>query len=182
MKGIINKGIQDLIETEFGDDIWERVRARANCPEVSFSPAVDYPDEMTVALVTATAAELGLPIDDVLLEFGRFVVPNTLKNTYRGLYAMAGRSTRAFLKNMDRIHKEVTVTIPNAIPPELSTEDLPDGRLVMHYRSERRLCPALRGLIEGVGIHFGETVHVHEETCMRTGADECKMVIAIGEG
>jgi predicted hydrocarbon binding protein len=182
MKGVINKGVQELIETRFGSDVWERVKARAGCHELTFSPALDYPDEMTAALVGAAAEQLELTPEDVMVEFGKFVVSHTVKNTYPGLFAMAGRSAREFLKNMDRIHAEVTSTIPNARPPSLVTEDLDDGRLVMHYRSARGLCPVLRGLIQGVGTHFGQEVTVEEEACMHEGSEGCRMVITFPEG
>jgi len=47
----------------------------------------------------------------------------------------------------------------------------------MHYRSKRRLCPVLRGLIEGVGMLFDEKLTVRETACVGTGADHCIMEV-----
>jgi len=137
MKGVINKGIQELVEERFGADTWDKIRGTAGCDEPSFSPSLDYSDQVTVDLV------------------------------------MAGANPRDFLRNMDRIHRQVTVSIPGARPPSLRVEGLPDGGLALHYVSERKLCPVLHGLILGVGLYFEQTLAVEEVNCMRNGDAEC---------
>jgi hypothetical protein len=36
MKGVINKGIQELIEAEFGAEAWGRIKEMAKCEEPFF--------------------------------------------------------------------------------------------------------------------------------------------------
>ncbi|HUT92747.1 MAG TPA: heme NO-binding domain-containing protein [Thermoguttaceae bacterium] len=173
MKGVVNKGIQELVEERFGEDTWDEIRSAADCDEPSFSPSLDYPDQMTVDLVTATARCLGLSPDETMVEFGKYWVSNTGKESYPSLYALAGANPRDFLRNMDRIHRHATVSISGARPPSLRAEDLPDGGLALHYDSERKLCPVLHGLILGVGLYFEQTLAVEEVRCMRNGDPEC---------
>ncbi len=60
MKGVINKGIQELVEEKFGLEAWEEVKRRAGCHEPFFATHREYPDEMTADLVEAAAGALGL--------------------------------------------------------------------------------------------------------------------------
>lgn len=177
MKGIINKGIQELVEAQFGPEAWEKVKSQAGCDEAFFAISLDYPDEMTLALVKAASEFAGLPAETVMVEFGKFVVPNTLKKHYATYFALAGSSPREFLLNMNRVHEEATQSIGNAIPPRFEYEELPDGRLLMHYESERRLCAVLRGLILGVGLLFDQELEVRETACMHNGASRCTMEV-----
>jgi hypothetical protein len=78
---------------------------------------------------------------------------------------------------MDKVHKQATKNILNATPPRFEYEELPDGRLLMHYRSERKLCSVLRGLILGVGIYFNEKLQVMETACMNNGSPRCTMEV-----
>lgn len=173
MKGIINKGFQEFIETQFGSEKWEEIKSRAGCEEPFFAISLDYPDEMTMALVKSSSEVLGLDPVEAMVEYGKFVVPNTLKKYYPTYFALAGKSPREFLLNMNRVHETVTRSVPNARPPHLDYEELPDGRLLIHYRSERRLCPVLRGLILGVGILFNQELQVREIACMLKGDPQC---------
>ena len=177
MKGIINKGIQDLVETAYGAEAWAKVRSLAHCEEPFFAVSSDYPDEMTLALVKAAAEVAGLPIETVMVEYGKFVVPNTLREHYPSYFALAGSSPREFLLNMDRVHEQATRSVSQAVPPRFDYEELPDGRLLMHYDSKRRLCAVLQGLILGVGILFDQELQVREISCMHKGDPRCTMEI-----
>lgn len=177
MKGVINKGIQELVESRFGAEAWSTIKEHAGCEEPFFVITEDYPDEMSVALARSASKVSGLSIEDVLFEFGKFWVTNTGRNCYPTFYKMAGTSAREFLLNMDRVHDLATKSISNAVPPKFRYEELPDGRLLMHYDSKRNLCAAFRGLITGVGLFFNEDLEVNEIACVNQGAPCCTMEI-----
>ena len=177
MKGIINKGIQELVETKFGTEPWEKVKELAKCEEPFFSVSEDYPDQMTMDLASAASEVSGLPLESVLVEFGKFWVTNTGAKSYSTFFKLAGKTAREFLLNMNRAHKQATKNILNAKPPNFEYEELPDGRLLMHYRSERRLCAVLRGIISGVGIYLDEELQVKEISCVNNGAPQCTMEV-----
>jgi hypothetical protein len=65
----------------------------------------------------------------------------------------------------------------NASPPRFEYEETDDGRLLMHYHSPRGLCPVLRGLILGVGLHFGDELQVEESACTQQGDPHCTMEV-----
>jgi len=177
MKGVINKGIQELVEAQFGAEAWEQIKTRAGCEEPFFAASEDYPDELTLALVQAASEVSGLPAETLLVEFGKFWVPHTGKESYPTFFRLAGSSPRQFLLNMDRVHQQVTRNVRHAAPPRFTYEDLPDGRLLMHYHSKRGLCAVLRGLILGVGIYFDQELQVREIACQHQGASHCTMEV-----
>jgi len=177
VKGIINKGIQEMVETKFGKEAWEKVKSLAGCQEPFFAISQDYPDETTIKLIKAASQVSGLSEETVQVEYGKFIVPNTLKNYYPTYFILAGSSPREFLLNMNRVHEQVTRNMANARPPRFSYEEPPDGRLIMHYESSRGLCPVLKGLIEGVGLLFGQELVVRETACTKRGDPHCTMEV-----
>jgi len=177
VKGVINKGIQDLVEGRFGRQAWNEIKARAGCKEPLFAVCEDYPDEMTRDLAAAAADVLRMPLAAVMKEFGRSFVTVTLKASYPAVLALAGRSAREFLLNLNRIHDTVTRSLPGACPPRFTYEEHPGGRLLMHYHSRRGLCAALEGLILGVGELCGDSLEVREVVCIEAGAPHCIMEI-----
>ena len=177
MKGIINKGIQDLVEEQFGADAWEKILEMAGCKELFFAISRDYPFESTINLVRAVSEYSGMPMEQVMEEYGRYIVPRTLKENYPTYFTLCGNSSREFLLNMDRVHESVTRSIHGANPPRFDFDELPDGKILMHYRSNRKLCDLLKGLIKGVGDCFGQELHVEETACMHRGDDRCTMEV-----
>ena len=173
MKGIINKGIQNMVETRFGAEAWEKVKSLAGCEEPFFAISNDYPDDMTVNLLNAASEVSGLPVETVMIEYGKFMVPNTLKDQYRTYYKLAGSSPREFILNMGNVHEHVTKSVPNAIPPKFEYQEMADGRMLMKYQSPRKLCAVFHGLILGVGIYFGQELQVQKTSCMHQGDSYC---------
>ena len=178
MKGVINKGIQELVEAKFSTEAWDKIKEMAKCEEPFFSTSEDYPDQMTLDLANAASEVSGLPLETVLVEFGKFWISKTGFESYPTFFKLAGKTAREFLLNMNKVHNQVTKNIRNARPPSFEYEELPDGRLLMHYRSDRRLCAVMRGLILGVGIHFDEELQLKETSCTNNGDPHCTMEVS----
>ncbi len=178
MTGIINTGIQEFVKTRYGAESWDLVKSLANCEVTSFAIYQDYPDEMTIALFKAASEACHLALDTVMVEFGKFIIANVLKKYYPTYLALAGSSPREFLLNADHVHKQVAKSFSTAVPPKIEYEKLPDGNLLIHYHSKRRLCAMLRGMILGVGTLFDQDLKVQEKQCVLKGASHCIMEVA----
>jgi Haem-NO-binding len=177
MKGIINKGIKELIEQRFGAEAWEQIKQDAGCDEPFFAVGLDYPDQQTLDLVTAAAGVAGISPRSAMLEYGKFVVPHTFKATYPSFFKLAGDCPRQLLLNVGKIHERVTRNIAGARPPRFECEELADGRLRMHYDSDRGLCAVACGLILGVGLLFGQELGVTETACKHRGDPRCTLEV-----
>jgi hypothetical protein len=170
MKGVINKGIKEMLEQQYGHEQWEAVRKHAGCGDIFFSSLTDYPDHLTIRLFMSAGEILCLPVETVMIEFGKFWITETGRKTYPQIFHLAGKNARGFLLNMDRIHEQVTHGIPHAAPPRFEYDEMPDGSLAMHYFGRREMIPMLKGLVLGVGMYFNEELEVEEIPAMKENA------------
>ncbi len=177
MKGTINQGIQELVLTRFGEETWLKIKESAGCEEPFFSLYQDYPDQMTVDLIQAASAESGLSVETIMVEFGKFWITNTGRKNYSVYFNIAGNNTREFLENVNRIHSMVTRNIPNARPPQFKIQDFENGKMRLHYFSDRRLCFVVKGLILGLGELFNEKLQVESVACALKGDSHCIMEV-----
>jgi hypothetical protein len=171
--GLIFASFRDYLVTEHGAALANDVTAGE--PRYTLSEA--YPDEQFLALLERACSLTGLAQDDLLFEFGVF----TAARTFARLYAVVFRASptaRDFLLTVETpIHEVIRETMPEARPPELAVTDLGEQGLEILYTSPRRICAMLRGLVEGTGRVYGETLEVEEPECMHDGAPACRVLI-----
>ena len=158
MKGIINKGIQEMVETMYGVQAWENVKSLAGCEEPSFAVSLDYPDGMTLALVKAA-------FESEIAERNRAEEKlRASEGKYRGLF----ESSRDAIMTIEPPTWRFTSGNPAAVrmfgakneeefvalaPWEVSPEQQPDGR----FSGDKA-----REMIEAAvreGSHFFEWTH-----------------------
>ena len=68
MYGMVNKAVEDMVTTRFGEDTWEKIRTRAGIDVEVFISNEAYPDDVTYRLVGAASEELNLKPEEVLEE------------------------------------------------------------------------------------------------------------------
>lgn len=180
MYGLVNAAVQELVVSAFGADKWEQIRVKAGIGVESFSRMEPYPDELTYKLVGAASEVLGLHTDDVMKAFGEFWVLYTGREGYGHMFDIAGGSFHDFLLNLDALHTRVGQNFTRLRPPSFQFDDLDDGRLRMHYLTERKgLCPMVVGLLNGLAARFQTSVAIEHPTCSRQGADHCVFDLTI---
>lgn len=161
MYGLINKAVEGLVRSKFGDSAWDRIRSRAGLPDEPFLSMDQYDDKTTYDLVTAASAELGVPTEVILEEFGSYWTRYSAEAGYGDLLRSAGKTLPEFLRNLDQMHTRVKLSFPNLRPPSFSVTDETAGSLVLHYHSDRPgLAPLVLGMIRGLGDRFGLTLSV----------------------
>lgn len=82
MYGLVNRALQDLIASQYGEERWEEIRRRAGIDIESFVCMTPYPDDVTYKLAAAASEVLGCP-------------PDALLDQLRGLLNRADRSPTA---------------------------------------------------------------------------------------
>ena len=159
MYGLINKAVRGLVIQVAGEEGWARIRQEAGVEDDDFISLEGYDDQVTYRLVGAASNELGMSQEDVLIAFGKYWVQYTAVEGYGELMNTAGSTFPEFLRNLDQLHSRVKLTFPNLIPPRFTVTDESEGRLVLHYFSEREgLAPLVIGLLQGLGSRFGQAV------------------------
>ena len=155
MYGLVNKAIQDLVVTRFGEDKWDAIRTKAGVDTEVFISNDGYPDEVTYQLVGAAVEVLGVPADQILIAFGEHWVLETAAKSYGPMMKAGGDSLRDFLVNLPNFHTRVAMIYPHLEPPRFECSDVTDDGLKLHYHTHRPgLTSFVTGLIQGLGKYY----------------------------
>jgi hypothetical protein len=165
--GLIFVSFRDYLVAEHG----AATEADVMAGEGRFLVSEAYLDERFTSLMERACLMTGLSTDTLLSDFGTFTAEKTFARLYPALFERTG-SARSFLLTAEtRIHEVVRVAIPDALPPKLEVSELGESAIAIVYRSPRRLCAMLRGLVAGTARHYGEDVEIEEQACMHRGDD-----------
>ena len=179
MKGIVFNLLEIVIGDAYGEQTWDAVLARAGL-DGAYTSLGSYSDSHFEKLLAAASQLLDRPTEEITRWFGRQALP-VLAQQYPQLFTPHS-GTRSFLLTLnDVIHPEVRKLYPGADVPTFDFDASQPDRLVMGYRSARRLCAFGEGLVEGAAAHYGETVTITQPECMRRGNARCVLEIRIGE-
>ncbi|MCU0656442.1 MAG: heme NO-binding domain-containing protein [Polyangiaceae bacterium] len=140
---------------------WRHVLRQAGIEQDAFVTTEAYPDEVTYRLVEALAERQGLPIEQILEEFGVFWVTHMAREHYALMLESGGNNLGDFIEHLPNFHTRISLLLPHLEPPTFWCSDRqPDG-LTLHYSSRR---PGLTffvvGLLKGLGVHYGARVEV----------------------
>ncbi|MEM7431050.1 MAG: heme NO-binding domain-containing protein [Pseudomonadota bacterium] len=177
MKGIVFNLLADLVEEQFGLDVWDDlIESTAPLSNGIYTSVELYPDDELMAYVDAIANHTGASKPDVIRLFGSYML-----GRFAELHPefFAGHTIKSFLQSVhDVIHVEVEKLHPDALLPDFTYEDPGADGLIMHYQSPRKLCHLAEGLIDGCSKHFGIAVQQRHDSCMHDGAAACRLELS----
>lgn len=169
MHGVVFTSLRDYVGATHGPE----VAAAVFRGEPAHLLAEAYPDDDLHRLLGRLAEQTGEDADATLRAFGSFTAQRTFARLYPAFFAIAP-SARDFLLTVEtRIHELVRATIPRAEPPRLQVSPDGDDGVRIDYRSPRRLCVLMLGLVEGTATHYGERAELEETSCMLRGDGSC---------
>lgn len=182
MHGAVHAEFRQFAIAQVGHGRWTRMLADAGRPSLAPRMAGSYPDEDLVASIGLLAAATKTGPDEVLRLFGRALFPH-LVDTYGVLIPPAWGALDLIEHTEGVIHRAIRLRDPAATPPHLRGERTSATEVRVVYDSDRRLCHLARGLLEGVGEHYGEALAIDEPSCLHRGDDHCELVVrTTGEG
>jgi len=176
MHGLIFAELKKFVDTRLGSDAWPGLLQQAGLTGKIYAPVREYPDGEAVALVTAASATTKLPAAAILEDFGEFIVPDLLQ-LYGALLDPHWKTLEVIENTENTIHRVVRMKNPGALPPELMVRRTGEDRVVITYRSARRMCAVAKGIAKGFAKHFGEQVEIDEPRCMTRGDDSCEIAV-----
>src|SRR5690349_1607001 len=124
MKGIIFNELNRMVVERFGVEVWERILEEAPLKTTggAFIGPKTYPDEDLLAIVNQASQLLGVPIDDLIRQYGHFIFAN-LARLYP-VFVKPAMTAKSFLKTVHSvIHVEVRKLYPDASLPSFHYED-----------------------------------------------------------
>lgn len=176
MHGIVFGELKQYVTARLGPSGWSELLEDAGLGSKLYLAIQEYPDEELGAILGAASARTGLPAAALLQDFGDFIGPHLVR-MYRMYIQPEWKTLDVIEHTEERVHKIVRLQHRGARPPYLSTTRRGDDEIVIHYASERRLCALAKGIATGIARHYGETLAVHELTCMHSGAATCEIVL-----
>ncbi len=174
MKGIIFNLLEQFISENWGDKVYEEILNE--CSLETKGPFVGpegYPDSDLMAIVSKGVEKSGVALPELLRKFGRFCFPIMAEKFPD--FVTPYKHPRDFLKAADSIiHLEIKKLWEDAKPPGFVFREPDSDRLIMEYRSERKLCKFMEGLIEGIGDYYNTPIQYRQTRCMLNGEDMCE--------
>ncbi|MEH2035291.1 heme NO-binding domain-containing protein [Nostoc sp.] len=178
MYGLVNKAIQDMVCSRFGEETWKKIKHKAEVDVDVFLSMEGYPDDITHKLVKAASVILGLPSSQIMQAFGEFWVQYTAQEGYGEMMDMSGDTLSDFLENLDNLHARVGVIFPKLQPPSFECADMEENSLSLHYRSDREgLTPMIIGLVKGLGTKFDTEVEITQIQSRDDGAEHDEFLV-----
>lgn len=178
MYGLVNKAVEQMVCVQFGEEVWETIKAQAGVDIDAFMSMEGYPDEVTYRLIAAASTVLNLPAAQVLEAFGEYWVRYTASEGYGELMQLAGSTLPEFLQNLDNLHARIGLTFTHLKPPSFQCTDATDDTMRLHYYSTREgLAHMVIGLLRGLGERFHTTVSVTQACDRSVGADHDEFIV-----
>lgn len=166
---MVNKAVEELVVTQFGEEKWQLIKAKAGIEDDVFISNESYPDKITYDLVGAASHVLGLSPNQILEAFGEWWILKTGREGYGELLKAGGKNVGEFLQNLPNFHARVAMIYPNLKPPQFNVIPTSDRSVHLHYITHRPgLTQFMVGLLKGIGKLFDTTVEVE---ILRSRAD-----------
>ncbi len=154
MKGVLPKLMQEFIQNEFGDGVYQAMQEEMGEPV--FLPTNSYPEKVFIQMAELVAEAEDIPVEEIFLKVGRFTMrrftelyPSYIKND----------NLKDFYLRMNDLHAKLTEAHPGIKPPNFTYEDKGDV-LFMNYRSKRGLFHYFEGILTGAAEFKGEPVSI----------------------
>lgn len=178
MYGMVNKAVEDLVCSQFGEDKWEAIKEKAGLDVEMFISNESYPDDITYKLVGAASEVLCLPADKILQAFGEHWVLKTAVDGYGDLMDAGGKDLGEFLENLPNFHTRIAMIFPKLKPPRFEVTERTEKSLKLHYHTHRAgLAPFVVGLLSGLAKRFETEAKITQLTDRNDGADHEEFLV-----
>ncbi|MEO6859988.1 MAG: heme NO-binding domain-containing protein [Microcoleus sp.] len=172
MYGLVNKAIEEMVCSRFGEETWETIKEKADVEIDVFMTMDAYPDDLTHRLVHSASEVLGMSADDILQAFGEYWVIYTASEGYAQILDMAGDNLPDFLANLDNLHARVGLNFPQLQPPSFQCTEHSKNSMELHYCSHRQgFAPMVKGLLKGLACRFQTEIEIEQTSDRTHGAD-----------
>ena len=175
MKGVIFNLLQEAVEGEFDAEVWEHLIDQSGASGI-YTSLGSYPDKEIFALVASAAKLTAQEPSAILRWFGQAAIP-LLERRYTEFFTPHDTARDFVLSVNEIIHPEVRKLYSGTGCPSFHFDKDEKGRLILGYRSPRRLCQLAHGFIEGATIHYREDVVVEHLSCMNDGDAVCRLAV-----
>jgi len=163
MKGVVFTEFLEMAEARFSLRVVDRVLTEVSPPSGGQYTAVGtYPHGELVALLLELSKETGISPQALLEAFGAHLFGRFVEQ--QPAFFASAPDAFALLRSVEgHIHVEVKKLYPDAELPSLVCSDDGPNRMILTYRSPRRLADLAEGLIRACAKHYGEDLALERD-------------------
>jgi len=169
MNGTFFVLMRRLVVTDSGPEAWLHLLRDAKLDHCVFTCDKSYPEAYAAALLDTAASAAGVTRSELLEAFGRFAAPELLRQHPE--FVQPGWSV---LECIERTANSAQHLMAGS---DLVAAHTPDGELVITLNLPADLCALAKGVLLGLGDHYGEFVHVVETGCAAKGDPGCTFAV-----
>lgn len=164
MHGLINRGLQCYIRDIHGVEVWEETCERAKLPFYSFESMLVYDDATTEDMLRGICDLIDRPRDEILEDFGTYVVSEAALTAVRRLLKFGGDTYQEFLYSLNFVYDRAKLAIPDLDVPIIEVTKQPLNQFTIRAQFFKRGYGAvLLGLLRALADDYGALVSVARE-------------------
>ncbi|PNE03811.1 heme NO binding domain-containing protein [Alcanivorax sp. MD8A] len=155
MHGAIVSNFKRYLDEFLGEGTWGEVINDAGLKGKTYLPVALYPDGEMEALLAAAERATGLRRDDLLADFGEWVIAPMMQ-MYQAVIP-AGANAIDFLLNLQQTHERIVhMKDPSASAPAIVVNRCGSDLVEIRYASQRNMGAMVPGAVKGVAAWFEE--------------------------
>lgn len=169
MNGTFFVLMRRLVVSDSGPQAWLHLLREAKLDHCVFTAQKSYPESYAAALIDTAASAAGVTRAELLEAFGRFAAPELLRE-HPDLIQPGWNVLECIERTANAAQHLMAGT-------DFVAAHLPDGELVITMTLPADLCALAKGVLLGLGDHYGEFVHVVETGCCSAGHPGCTFAV-----
>jgi len=163
MYGLVNKAVEGLIVSNYGEETWDDVKQKAGVDFDMFISNDPYPDTITYDLLVAATEILKQPASELLRLLGHYWISDVAVQHYGSMMDAGGGTLLEFMKNLPNFHRRVKMIFPDLEPPVFKVLKESESSMELIYESKRNgLEMFVVGLLEGLAKRYQMEVKIDQ--------------------
>lgn len=178
MHGIIHRTLKQYITDRADESGWRRVRRAAGVDTELYLPVSHYPDSEVIDVLGTLADRTGHSEAAIKRDFGKYLAP-ALLDTFETQFERDWTAIDA-VEGLGRVYVQVLDEDGDPNAARITTRRSGPDTVVVNYRSRRRLCPLLEGLVEGVAEAYDTDVEIDATSPTPEGLRHVELTVSPG--
>lgn len=179
MFGSLMVRFQAYMINALGEEEWKDLLRQAGQPEDKVYRSIKfYSDDEFDKLVEIACGKIGIDKDVLYkklgLDFGRYLL-----KTYKVMFFPSWRALDVIEKAAPKVFKSIQYIDAHAPKSSVVCERVSPEEVIVHYQSERKMCPYILGIIDAMGEYFNEKLEVSHTKCQRYKGSECEIHVKL---
>jgi len=176
MKGIVFTEFLELVESNFGLEVVDKIIEKSQLPSKGAYTAIGtYSFSEMLSLITNLSEHTKMSVDELLYVYGLHFF-SVIQRDYPGILKIYEGPMDLLSSVESHIHVEVRKIYPDAELPKFETLDKTKNSLTLKYTSSRSMYAFAHGLMEKAFEHYGGSASISYEKLKKDGS-EVKFII-----